>query len=358
MSGVLITGFPGFIAGRLVRRLVEHHDRLLCLVESRFLFRAEDRLRALEAEHPALAGRWHVLEGDIRRPDLGMTAEALDLVRETVGTVWHLAALYDLATPLPPAYAVNVEGTLQVLDLCESLPKLERLDYISTCYVAGDRTGRVYEDELDTGQGFKNHYESTKCWAEKHVQRRMGDLPTAIYRPSIVVGDSRTGETAKGDGPYYVLRLLLETPRWLPMAGLGPGEAPVNLVPVDWLIESLDLLGRDERAIGGVFHLADPQPMTAAEILDAMIDELGRAPAVGNLPVSVAKRLLKRSAVRRLLGIPRELVPYFNHPVEFDVTHTAELLEGQGRPCPPFASYLPRLIAYAQEHPEIFAEVR
>jgi len=362
MSGqdVFLTGFPGLIAGRLVEKLIEQQPddtRYLFLVEPRFAFQAQERCRALEADHPVFADHWHVIEGDIRQPDLGMTEEALKLVRERTAVVWHLAALYDLAATLSTAYSVNVEGTLNVLDLCETLPHLQRLNYVSTCYVAGDRVGRVYEDELDVGQGFKNHYESTKCWAEKHVQRRWDRIPTAVIRPGIVVGDSRTGETAKGDGPYFVMRLLFQFPRWMPMVNIGKGEAKQNLVPLDFVVEAMARIGADDGAAGKVYQLADPHAATAAEILDRMVKEMGRARVLAAVPAPIMDRLLKRRRIRRPLQIPRELVAYFNTKVEFDATNTAKVLEGSDVSCPPFLDYMPRLIEYARHHREIFVEV-
>jgi nucleoside-diphosphate-sugar epimerase len=362
MSGqdVFLTGFPGFIAGRLVEKLIEQHPedtRYLFLVEPRFAFDAQARCRALEADHPTFADHWHVIEGDIRQPDLGMTAEALTLVRERTSVVWHLAAVYDLAISLSTAYAVNVEGTMNVLDLCETLPHLQRLNYVSTCYVAGDRTGRVYEDELDVGQDFKNHYESTKCWAEKHVQRRWDRVPTAIIRPGIVVGDSRTGETAKGDGPYFVMRMLIKFPRWMPMVNIGKGEAKQNLIPVDYLVDAMARIAADDGAVGKVFQIADPNAFTAAEILDQMVKEMGRARVLASVPAGLMSRVLKRRRIRRPLQLPREMVDYFNTRSEFDVTNTAKVLEGSGVTCPRFFDYMPRLIDYARQNPEIFVEV-
>lgn len=359
-DGILITGFPGFIAGRLVERLLADNDdgRFFLMCEPRFVFAARAKCEAIEKTHPAFAGRWHLVEGDVRQDDLALAPGVETLLKEHVRIVWHLAAIYDLAVPAALAYAVNVDGTVNVLDLCERLPHLERLMYVSTCFVAGQRKGRVYEDELDVGQTFKNHYESTKCWAEKHVRHRMKTIPTTIVRPAIVVGDSTTGETQKGDGPYFVMQLLFRLPAWAPMVNLGAMRAKVNLVPVDFVVDAMARLAAEPRAVGQTFALADPDPLTAREILERMVKTLNRAPVVGTLPWQVVAPVLKRRRIQKALRVPFESFAYCNHGVEFDTTRASSLLSELRAPCPPFEAYMPTLVDYARHHPSIFQEVR
>lgn len=352
----LITGFPGFLAGRLVERLAADapEARFDLVVEPRMLLAAKARAEQVAQRVPSFPGRWQLLPGDIRTPELGLSQATLADRTAEITDVWHLAALYDLAAPASLAYAINVDGTLHVLDLARRLPALHRLHYVSTCYVAGDRTGRVYESELDEGQGFKNHYESTKCWAEKHVRRVIPDVPVTIYRPSIVVGDAQTGETAKGDGPYFVLRLLERLPAWLPMVDVGPSKAFVNLVPVDFVIDAMVRLGRHAPAVGQTVALADPDPYTAHQVLEKFLLELGRRPQRGRVPARWVDALLRRRRVAQLAGLPREAVAYFNHEVEYDTRVASGLLAPLRGPCPAFDAYLPALVRYARNHPEIY----
>lgn len=355
-KGVLVTGFPGFIAGRLVRRLAEERGdaEFFLLVEPRFCFVAKRACERLEAVVPSLVGRWHVVTGDVRRDGLGIDAESQAYLRPRVSEVWHLAAIYDLAVSQSIAYAVNVDGTDRVLDYCESLPEFDRLQYVSTCYVAGDRTGRIYEDELDHGQEFKNHYESTKFWAEARVRRRLDEVPATIYRPAIVVGDSTTGETVKGDGPYAVVQLLDRLPRWLPFVHVGRSDAPVNVVPVDFVVEAMVMLSSIDAAVGRTFALADPTPMRARDFLELTLEAMNRAPAVATVPAGAADRVLELERARDALGLSRESLAYFNHPASFDVSNTARLL-GDDLHCPRVDEYWPRLVDYARNHPEIFS---
>src|SRR3954471_15508895 len=195
---VLLTGFPGFIGRRLADRLLSNGASLTALVEPRMTDVARD----------AAPEGLEVLEGDITEQRLGLSNADWDRLAAEVTSVFHLAAVYDLAVPAEIAQRVNVDGTGNVLELCVASTSLERLTYVSTAYVAGKRTGTIYEHELVMGQDFKNHYESTKFQAEVWVRELMDRVPTTIYRPAIVVGDSESGETQKSDGPYYMLRVV------------------------------------------------------------------------------------------------------------------------------------------------------
>ena len=178
---VLFTGFPGFIGTRVVRALLAADPKLsvAAVVEPRMAARARDVAVRLDGQ------RIEVLEVDIGERGLGIAADRLDSLRSEVTIAYHLAAIYDLAVPLDTAQRVNVDGTGNVLEVCAGCKKLERLNYVSTAYVAGDRKGVVYEHELALGQGFKNHYESTKFQAELWVRDAMDDVPVTVYRPAI-----------------------------------------------------------------------------------------------------------------------------------------------------------------------------
>jgi thioester reductase-like protein len=201
VSSIFFTGFPGFLGSELLPRVVLRTDHdALCLVQPKFRALAEERAAQLVKTHPALANRIHLVEGDLTQLD----HVAADDVRE----IYHLAAVYDLNVPRETGMRVNVTGTRRVLDLAERAPSLDRLHYVSTCYVSGRYAGVFTEDDLDAGQSFNNHYEETKQLAEVDVRQRMGRIPITVYRPSVVVGDSATGATQKFDGPYFVMQWL------------------------------------------------------------------------------------------------------------------------------------------------------
>ena len=344
---VLVTGFPGFIGGRLVARLLETRPgaRIAALVEESAVDQARDSVRRLDPD------RIEILPGDITDRRLGFDAATYDRLAAEVTTVFHLAALYDLAVPYDLAQKVNVEGTGNVLDFCVRAERLERHNYVSTAYVAGFRDGMVYEHELLLAQGFKNHYESTKFQAEVWVRERMGEIPTTIYRPAIVVGDSRTGETAKFDGPYYVLRMISQlTQRRLPLPQMGT-EAPFNVVPVDVVVEGIAQLSLHPDAVGDTVHLVDPEPLSSRELVEALAQEYaGRQPKL-RIPPAAADPSLRLGAMRKAMGgIPRESLVYLTHEVHFSTRRAEELLDRHGIGVPNFRDYLPAIVRFYREH--------
>lgn len=353
-TDTLITGFPGFIAGRLLREVLayEPEGNFVFLVESRFADRARRRLEHVERDFPEFEGSWEVRKGDITEEQLGLEAEEFEELTERIGVVWHLAAVYDLAVAEAVAYRVNVQGTIHVLDFCEACGDFRRLNYVSTCYVSGERTGTVYEDELDEGQGHKNHYESTKFWAEVEVQRRRDEIPTVVFRPGIVVGDSRTGETDKYDGPYYIFKALQRVPDWLPIPNVGEGKAAVNLVPVDFATEAMAFIGLRDGADGSVYQIADPHPMRARDIFALVLDCMGKAPPVGSIPAQIPDFALRNSSLEEFFDMPREVLVYFNHGARYDSSNTQRVLEGTSIRCPHLSTYMQTLVDYFLRHPE------
>jgi len=341
----LLTGFPGFIGTRLVRRLIVDDPDLgiVALVEGRMVDRAREVAAGIDGR------RIEVVAGDIGERDLGLGAQ-IERLRGEVTTVFHLAAIYDLAVPLELAQRVNVEGTGNVLDFCAACERLERHVYVSTAYVAGLRRGVVYEHELVMGQGFKNHYESTKFQAEAWVRERSHEVPTTIIRPAIVVGDSQTGETQKFDGPYYVLRVIARMGR-APLPQVGRAGAAFNAVPVDFVIDGMVVAARDPGAVGHTLHLVDPEPVSARELTEVFAREYaGRAPSY-TASARVTQEALRFDVVRKALGgTPRESIRYLNHPVRFDTRQATDLLARNGVRCPRFADYAPALVRFFREH--------
>lgn len=339
---VLLTGYPGFIGRRLADRLADSGARVVALVEPR-----------MAAQARALAGeRIEVVEGDISARRLGLAARDWERLTAQVRTVFHLAAIYNLAVPLEVAQRVNVDGTGNVLELCRACERLERLNYVSTAYVAGERRGVVYEHELALGQDFKNHYESTKFQAELWVRREMDRIPTTIYRPAIVVGDSRTGETQKFDGPYFMLRVIARCRSMrVPIPQFGRSGATFNVVPVDFVLDALLAGAAEPAALGSTFHLVDPEPVSAAELLRILSHAYaGRGPAYRVAPRAVGAALRVPAVRAGFGGAPRESIRYLNHPVTFDARQAADVLGGAGLRVPRFEEYAQTLVRFFREH--------
>lgn len=347
-SHVLLTGFPGFIGERLAARLLADDDalRITALVEPRMLAAARDAAGRLDP------GRLDVVAGDITDPRLGLDAATYARLADEVTLVHHLAAVYDLAVPAPLAEAVNVQGTQHVVDFCRAAGGLERLHYVSTAYTAGWRSGTVLESDLAAGQEFKNHYESTKFAAEVIVRGAMDEVPTTIYRPAIVVGDSVTGETQKFDGPYYVLRVISLADRFhAPIPQVGAARAPFNVVPVDFVVEAMAAITLAGAAAGECLHLVDPEPLTAAEMTQELAEAYAGRPVAYRLPYRLVELSLRPRAVRGLFGgAPPESLPYLLHPVRFDTTRASAVLADLGLRCPRFPEYVGPITRFFREH--------
>ncbi len=345
MTVALVTGFTGFIGRRLTARLLadDHELRVVVLARSP-LDRASAIAREIDPD------RITVLSGDIAKHRLGLADAEYERLRSSVSRVFHLAAIYDLAVSEQDGYRANVIGTRNVLALCAEADGLERLLYVSTAYVAGTRTGVVREDELAMGQGFKNHYESTKYLAEVEVRQSMERIPTTIVRPSIVVGDSRTGETEKFDGPYFALRAVGFARRLhLPLTYFGQSRAPFNIVPVDYVVAAIDEAAATDAALGETLHLVDSDPLTARELTALLASAYcGRSPR-GGLPRAAAEASLRLRTFRRLLGeAARESLAYLNHSVSFDTSTRTRVLAGMEPPSP--IDYVGPLVDYFRSH--------
>jgi len=344
----LVTGFPGFIGRRLVSAILQSDPdaQVAALVEGRMADAARSAAEEIDA------GRIEVIAGDIAERGLGVPSATYERLLAEVRTVHHLAAIYDLSVPLEIAQRVNVDGTGNVLELCARCEHLERLNYVSTAYVAGKRKGVVYEHELVFGQEFKNHYESTKFQAEVWVREAMEKVPTTIYRPAIVVGDSRTGETPKFDGPYYMLRVIASAQQsGTPIPQFGRSGATINVVPVDFVVDALMAGAGDAAAIGQTLHLVDPEPVTASDVLGLLSREYaGREPGL-RVPPRLVSASLKVGTVRRLYGgAPSEGIVYLNHPVRFDTRQAGDLLARHGLRCPGFKDYVSPIVRFFREH--------
>lgn len=350
------TGFPGFLGSELVPRVLARSggDDVVCLIQPKFAGLARQRVQEIEAREPRFAGRIRLFEGDITRPGLGLSE-----IPRGITEVWHLAAVYDLSVRRGVGMKVNVEGTRNVLDFAEGCEGLARFQYVSTCYVSGRYPGIFRETDLAKGQAFNNFYEETKFLAEVDVQERMKKgLPATIYRPAIVVGDSHTGATQKYDGPYFAIRWLLKQPGIALMPVVGDAHRTrLNLVPRDFVIGAIAHLSGEEKSLGKVYQLADPEPLTIDEILKAVARATGRIVVRLPLPVGVAKAAIDwLPGVYRLMQIPSAAIDYFVHPTYYDASNTVADLAGTSLQVPPLRSYLPTLVSFMRVHPELSSE--
>jgi long-chain acyl-CoA synthetase len=351
---LLLTGTTGFVGMELLARVLRAPERRVVA-----LIRAEDDEHATRRLHETLlsvfgavqpwAGRVTAVAGDLRAPGLGLDPAAglADEITEVV----HGAASVSFELALERSRAVNVEGTRRVLDLAASCPRLRRLTYVSTAYVAGRHRGVFGEGDFDVGQRFRNAYEQSKFEAEGLVRARAAaGLPVTIVRPSIVVGDRNSGWTASFNVLYWPLRALARGAYPVLPARRG---APVDVVSVDYVADAICALHALPGAEGGTYHLtASMHASSIGELLDLAVARLRcrrpplLAPGLYRRAVHPLALRLAPQRRRRFLRATETYLPYFAMRVRYDDARTRAALGPAIAPAP-LHEYFDRLVDYA-----------
>jgi thioester reductase-like protein len=348
-----ITGFPGFIANRLLERLARQDCDFILLVQPSLLDRARAEIARIAQATGRDVAEFQFVEGDISEPQLALSAADLELVQRQTTRMFHLAAAYDLAVPEELAMRVNAGGTRHVVELARTLPHLQQFHHVSTCYVAGKREGVILETELRHDAGYRNYYEESKYLAELEVESAKHELPITIHRPAVVCGDSRTGETGKYDGVYYLIHYLLKWPSALSMINIGNHKVSLNIVPVDFVIDAMAALAFDERAIGKTLQLADPAPLTTNQLFNAIANSIDGHKSKITAPTNWVRFFLMLPPSPRITGLPHHAVPYFFVKQLYDTSQSQQLLAPHGIHCPPFVTYVDRIVDFAKQNPSL-----
>jgi NAD(P)-dependent dehydrogenase (short-subunit alcohol dehydrogenase family) len=363
-----VTGATGFIGRHLVERLLAREGEIHVLVR-------EGSTEKLDALVERLGGgdRIHAVTGDLSEPLLGVDGGVRDALRGNVDHFFHLAAMYDMTADETQNVLLNVGGTQNAIDLANDL-QAGIFQHASSIAVAGTYQGHFTEDMFDEGQKLPSPYHKTKFESEKLVRDRVKGA-WRVYRPSIVVGDSRTGEMDKIDGPYYFFKALQKArralPQWFPLIGLEVGWT--NIVPVDWVAAAMDHIAHEPGFDGQAFHLVNPRPQRAGEVLNTFA-RAGHAPQMvlrvdkrmtDMLPKGVLSYAMKLPAladIRRTLladiGIPDTVIEHMALVPRFDGRDTQRALKGTGIDVPPLESYSEKLWDYWERNldPDLFKD--
>ena len=346
-----VTGATGFIGKRLVKKLLARKGNVVY-----FLMReaSRDKVPAMLEYWEASKTRAIPIFGDLREPKLGLSKDDLKLLSKNIDHFFHLAAVYDMKSDADEQIAVNVEGTRQTVALANAIGA-KNLHHVSSIAAAGLFEGIFREDMFEEAENLDHPYFTTKHESEKIV-RDEAKIPFRIYRPGMVVGDSKTGEMDKIDGPYYFFKLIQRVrqmlPPWMPMIGLEGGR--INIVPVDFVVNAMDHIAHQEKLNANCFHLTDPEPMRVGDILNTFA-RAAHAPTMslrinaallGFIPKSVKKGMMSLTPVRRVknaimkdLGLPDDMLQFVNYPTRFDNRDTAAALKGSGIKCPHLDEY-------------------
>ncbi len=365
-----ITGASGFIGKRLVKKLLEREGSVI-----HFLIRESERdhLGALMEFWEADASRLVPVVGDLTQPLLGVSAADKKKLGKKINHFFHLAAIYDLAADAESQLKVNVDGTRNTVQFAEAIGA-KHFHLFSSIASAGLFEGLFREDMFEEAEGLEHPYFRTKHDSEGIVRRECS-IPWRIFRPALVVGDSRSGEMDKIDGPYYFFKLIQKMrkmlPSWVPTIGIEGGR--INVVPVDFVVNAVDHIAHQKGEDGKCFHLVDPTPMRVGDLLNTFA-RAAHAPEMtmrinaalfSFIPRHMRKALLALTPVRRIrhavmkdLGLPDDMFRFVNYPTRFDCRETTRVLKGTGISVPPLDSYAWRLWDYWERHldPDLFID--
>ena len=364
-----VTGATGFIGRNLVELLLEREGTIYVLVREGSKGRLEELRNRWGVDSDRVVG----IVGDLAQPALGVSGEDAGRLRGEVDHLFHLAAIYDMTADAASQNVANVEGTRHMVEFAEAV-EAGCVHIVSSIAAAGLYKGIWREDMFEEAEDLDNHpYFRTKHDSEGIVRTEC-TRPWRVYRPGIVVGNSETGEMDKIDGPYYFFKLIRRlrgtVPEWVPMPGIEGRE--INLVPVDFVARAMDHIAHVEGLDGRAFHLTDPNPKTAGEVIDIFARAAHAPQSSIRLParlVDLAAPFAKAAAavppsdivIDRVLsdfGIPRSVLTYVNYPTQFDSRGAQAALAGTDIRVPPLEAYADKLWDYWERHldPDLFED--
>ena len=365
-----VTGGTGFIGRHLIDLLLKRKGTIHVLVRKESM----KKFNALAKRQGWDGKRVIAVPGDMTAPRCGLTAAQLrSLGGGKIKHFFHLAAIYDMAADAESQRAANIDGTQHALDLAAAL-KAGCFHHTSSIAAAGMYPGVFREDMFDEAEGLNNPYLRTKHDSEGLV-RAEKRIKWRIYRPGMVVGHSQTGEMDKIDGPYYFFTFLKKLremlPPWMPTLGIEGGR--INIVPVDFVASAMDHIAHKPRLDGRCFHLTDPEPMRAGEVINTFA-RAGHTPQMtmridarmfAFVPGGVRAAVGSLPPVRRFIGmllrdfrIPKDVLGFITYPTRFDNREAERALKGSGISVPRLEDYAWRLWDYWERHldPDLFVD--
>jgi nucleoside-diphosphate-sugar epimerase len=343
---MLLTGFPRCeLARRVLGSLLQSPatEEIDCIVPDRYQQVALDWVAALA---PGDRGRVRIWSGDVSSMDLGLSGAEFRELCGRVQVIHHCAAVTYTGAALALAESVNVTGSYEILELARHAPNLERLVHWSTASACGARDGVVYEDELLPPRA--TALIETRFRAERAMRAARNQLPVVILRPSMLVGDSQTGRLERIEGAHLLISGLLAAPRDVPIPRPASADALLHVVPIDYVVAAGLLLSGSAQAVGQCFHIVDPMPPMLDEALAAIAELVERPLPRGSVPSPVARAFLRLPGVDQFAHAERALIDELGRALRFSDAHARPVLTRAGLSCPPFTSYVGKLVAYVE----------
>ena len=367
--GYFVTGATGFIGRFLVGNLLRRKGTIHVLVRKG----SEAKLDAIAERMGWDRKRIVPVTGDLSKPKLGLTAAQIRKLAGDVQHFFHLAAIYDLSADAASQQVANIDGTRHALELAAAV-KAGCFHHTSSIAAAGLYPGVFREDMFEEAEGLKDPYLRTKHESEGIV-RKEAKVPFRIYRPSFVIGHSKTGEMDKIDGPYYLFTLIKKMrqalPQWVPTLGIEGGR--INAVPVDFVADAMDHIAHKRGLDGQTFHLVDPQPMRFGELMNTFC-RAAHAPEMtmrldarmlAVVPSGIRGAVLNLPPVKRFsnmvlrdLKLPPQTLSFITYPTRFDTRNAERALKGSKIAVPDLESYAWRIWDYWERHldPDLFVD--
>lgn len=347
---ILLTGATGALGSALLPSLVRQFGQheIVCIIRAASESDAARRLQAVAAHsglHPDDIGRIRALPGDVALARFGLGEDAYRALAGTTEKIFHLAASVDFNASLEESRIANVDSTRHIVRFAKDCRHRQdarfRLNYVSTAYVAGNAKGRLKESALRNGQSFWNSYEQSKLEAEELAEAAKAEIPTTIYRPSQIIGDSRTGKIAKFFGFYEFIGLAVRGRSNVLVADAG---ARPDMVPSDYICDAILHFDSQDHAAGKTCHLAAGlvNSLTVNEVVDAVLEVFEDNP-VGKKalarPIIISEDHLDKGLGHAELArynasaqklLMRTYQPYLSYERDFDVEETHRELERAG----------------------------
>ena len=351
-EGVLLTGGTGFVGMEVLARYLERSNRqITCLVRADSDRAAGERLDGVLQNlfgrgADRFDGRVRAVAGELTQPGLGLSDRLRDRLASNVTTIVHSAASVSFTMDLAEARRVNVEGTKRMLEfarLVQARGGLRRYAQVSTAYVAGTHDGHFAESDLDVGQEFRNSYEQSKFEAEHLVRTEGQDLPWMILRPSIVVGDRRSGWTAAFNVLYWPLRAF--STGIFKTVPANPAS-PLDVVSIDYVADAIHELCEGSVAAHETFHLTASADASTMGELAMLASTYFRLPLPQVVPPSEFAAF-EGAFSDIALESSRVYFPYFAIGTVFDNAKTRASLLPAGIQASPLREYLERLLDFA-----------